>query len=250
VIFDTFMFNNEFDILRCRLTELADIPNLRHVLVEADVTHGGNTPKPLHYQDHAAEFAQEWGDRIIHVAATGLPTEVDAWSREHAQREHVRYGLEANGVQPDDIILHGDVDEIPTVLAASMVRPTGFVVFEQRLYCFAVDWFHPMPWPGTVAARYKDVTSFAKMRDARLTSFTNIPDAGWHLSWLGGEEVADAKMRSFCHPEILPEWEGRLGSCYRDGVHVDGTKMVAVDVDGSWPRWVADGSAPNSWFRP
>lgn len=249
MIFDTFPFNNELDILECRLTELEDVPDLVHVLVEADVTHGGNTPKPLHYQTNRERFAR-WADRIHAVTATNLPTDVDAWSREHAQREWVWQGLGELNADPDDIVLHGDVDEIPTVLAVSMVRPRGFVVMEQRLHCFAVDWLHSQPWRGTVAARVSDVRQFAAMRDARLTAPVVLPDAGWHLSWLGGEEIADAKMRAFCHPEIIPEWQGRLGECYRDGVHVDGTKMAAVTVDESWPRWITEGHAPESWYRP
>jgi phosphoribosylformylglycinamidine synthase len=37
---------------------------------------------------------------------------------------------------------------------------------------------------------------------------------------------------------------------YRDGIHVDGTKMTPVDVDDTWPRWIVEGHAPASWYRP
>jgi hypothetical protein len=241
------MFNNELDMLECRLVELQGVPDLVHVIVEADVTHGGNTPKPLHYAENAERFAP-WADRIVHVVASDLPTDVDAWSREHAQREHV--GRALADADPYDIVFHGDVDEIPDPTVAAYIEPAGFVVMSQRLHCFAVDWLHPEPWAGTVAGRFKDITSFARMRDARLTTPRIIPNAGWHLSWLGGEEIADAKMWAFCHPEIIPQWEGRLGSCYRDGIHVDGTKMAPVTVDDTWPRWVAEKHCPTSWFRP
>jgi hypothetical protein len=34
VIIDTFMFRDEVDLLECRLTELQDIPDLHHVIID------------------------------------------------------------------------------------------------------------------------------------------------------------------------------------------------------------------------
>lgn len=246
---DTFSFNNEFDILECRLTEMDSAVDY-WVIVEADVTHGGNTPKPFHLQDHMDRFAP-WADRIVNVHATGLPTIPDAWSRELAQREWVWEGLRRLDAGPEDIVLHGDVDEIPTVLAASLVRPRGIVRFEQKLYCFAVDWQHPVPWYGTVAAYAADIDTFAMLRNARMYAPNILPAAGWHLSWMGGREAAEQKLDSFCHPEIADMgWRERLDECYQTGLHVDGSKLIPVVVDGSWPVWIRDGHAPDSWYRP
>lgn len=247
MIYDTFMFRDEADLLECRLVELESVPDLVHVVIEADVTHGGNRPREFVYPDIRERFAP-WADRIRYVQATNLPDDVDAWSREHAQREWAWQGVK--DADPSDVVLHGDLDEIPTVLAVKWVRPRGFVVFEQRLHCFAVDWLHPEPWRGTVAGRVGDVVSWEGMRAARLTAQV-IPDAGWHLSWLGGRQAAEEKMDSFCHPEVADMgWRDRLGECYETGLHVDGTKMVPVDVDESWPKWITAGRAPESWFRP
>src|SRR5690606_33433177 len=137
-----------------------------------------------------------------HVWATGLPTideAPDPWAREHAQREFAAAGLK--GAQPDDVVFHGDVDEIPTALAARNIRPQGFVSFEQRGHFWAVDWLYPQPWRGTVASRAANVRSFGEMRDARNFAKA-LPMGGWHLSWLGGAEAALKKVGSFCHPEV------------------------------------------------
>ena len=37
---------------------------------------------------------------------------------------------------------------------------------------------------------------------------------------------------------------------WREGVHVDGLRMGPVEVDSSWPQWIVDGHAPDSWYRP
>lgn len=250
---DSFSYAGEQDMLECRLTELDSVID-RWVIVEADVTHGGNQAKPYHYLDQRDRFAP-WADRIVYVQATDLPDLPDAWSRELAQREWVWSGLRVLDAQPDDIILHGDIDEIPTAFAAKLVRPHGMVVMHQRFHPFAVDWFHPAVWEGTVAAKLSSIGRFAMMRQSRMTAPHDtkhrIPDAGWHLSWVSDSiESKEAKIDSFCHPEIAPTWRGRLADCYETGLHVDGVPLQPVDVDESWPRWIVEGHAPAAWFRP
>lgn len=245
----SFSYNGEADMLECHLTEMSDVLDY-FVIVEADVTHGGNTPKPYRFPEQQDRFAP-WADQIVYIQASDLPTVEDAWSRELAQREWVWQGLKRLDADPDDIVLHGDVDEIPTRLAARMVRPRGFVVFYQRFHPFAVDWLHAQPWQGTVAGRVRDITRFAVMRDARLRTPNVVPDAGWHFSWVSADHDAKVdKMRSFCHPEIAPVWEENLDVCWETGLHVDGKPLKGVDVDESWPEWIVAGHAPEGWFRP
>ena len=66
-------------------------------------------------------------------------------------------------LQPSDIILHGDLDEVCRPLHVRNVRPRDtFITFEQRLHCFAVDWLHPDPWGGTVAATLEQFAGLGK----------------------------------------------------------------------------------------
>jgi predicted O-methyltransferase YrrM len=246
------MFSRELDILECRLIELEAIRDLRHVLVEAHVDHQDH-PKPLFYAENRERFAR-WADRIVHVVADKLPTAAEApdpWAREHAQREYVRQGLSESSAAPDDIVLHGDVDEVPTAVAARNVRPRGFVAFDMRCFSMAVDWQHPDRWRGTVASRVGNVRSFGAMRDARNFA-PALPNAGWHLGWLGGREANLAKLGSFCHPEIAERTQAGLEAdrFYVEGWHVDMRKLKPVDVDQTWPRWIAERHCPDNWFRP
>lgn len=254
MIWDCFMFNNELDMLECRLVELEGIADLRHVLVEADVDHQDH-PKPLHYEENRDRFAR-WADRIVHVVATDLPSASefpDPWAREHAQREWFRVALA--DADPDDVVLQSDVDEIPTVAAARNVKPRGFVAFEQRGHFWSLRWKYPHTWQGTVAARLRDISSFGAMRDTRNITPVRLPNAGWHLSWLpnGGVSSADAAVRkvgSYCHPEVTD----RILNGLEDetflvrGVHVDGVQMTRCEIDHTFPKWVREGRCPEEWL--
>src|ERR1051326_9357013 len=77
-VYDVFMFNDELDILECRLYELQDIPNLTHVIVEANVTHQDN-PKDSVFLDHRERFAP-WKDRIAHVRSEEHTSELQSHS--------------------------------------------------------------------------------------------------------------------------------------------------------------------------
>ena len=261
VVIDTFPFNNEFDLLQCRLEEMDSAVDF-FLAVEADVDHQDH-PKPYHLSENLSRF-DAWSDKLIVVRATGLPTHADdpdPWARELSQREYLFDGLrivnQRRELSKSDIVLHGDVDEICRALHVKNVRPKGeFISFEQRLHCFAVDWLHPDPWGGTVASRLDDFATlgqwpFQKLRNTRNAN-RSLPDAGWHLSWLGGQEAALKKLGSFCHPEIAERTLVGLSSdlYLREGFHVDGRRMAPVDVDESWPRYIFERRCPSVWFRP
>ena len=258
MIWDCFMAGgseSEVDIWECRFRELEGIPNLHHVIVEAEVTHRGD-PKPLWFEKHAGRFAQ-WGERItyVRVPAKSLPSfkeDPNPWSREFAQREFCRAGLDE--ADPNDIILHGDADEIPrpgAITALSKKELPFPAVFQMRLCMYAADWLHPLPWHGTIRTRYRSVGSFAKLRDMR-NNLPVIMDGGSHLSWMGGTKAHRAKLATHCHLEMTDATKEALrsGEWLREGRHSDGHKLEPVDVDETWPRWVYERECPPNWFRP
>jgi beta-1,4-mannosyl-glycoprotein beta-1,4-N-acetylglucosaminyltransferase len=263
-------------MLECRLTEMAEAVDF-FIAVEADVDHQDH-PKPYHITENLSRF-DAWADKLIVVRATGLPTvqtDPDPWARELMQREYVLDGLrevdQRTTLTDEAIVLHGDVDEICRPLHVRNVRPVapqrptllpdntldkGFVTFEQRGHFFAVDWLYPDVWGGTVAGTLKQVQSlggypFQKMRNLRNWNVTTLPDAGWHLSWLGGQEATLAKLGSFCHPEVAERTLLGLETdrYLKEGMHLDGRVMSPVDVDAEWPRYVFERRCPSEWFRP
>jgi len=267
LLIDAFPFHDELDLLEMRLVELYDTVDW-FVLVEADVTHQ-DRPKPAWYLENRERF-EPWADKIVPVLAKGMPTmaeDPDPWAREFAQREHIATGLAHIGADGRDIIAQSDVDEIPRALHLRNCLPRDrFVSFNQRGHFWAIDWEYPNPpgWFGTVAGTADMITRLGK-RDPRGRQFgamrslrnqpglVRLPNAGWHFSWLGGVERVNKKIGSFCHPEVEHQLRESIDDDmrnYRHGVHVDGEVMKPVNVDDSYPKWIVDGNAPDSWYRP
>lgn len=258
---DAFPFNNELDLLECRLVELYDSVD-KFVIVEADIDHQGNQ-KPLYYQENKNRYSS-FSDKIVHVKATSLPTfqeNGNPWSREWAQREDISIGLGKIDICDDDIILQSDVDEIPTASIVKNVNPTDILVFLQRLHTFAIDWEHPAKWQGTVVStigmlsRYSHMP-FKHMRDARFDapSPDGLDKGGHHFSWLGGHESQRKKVKSFCHLELLDNntFQERLNNndFYNLGISVDGVQQNQCEIDETYPKWILEGNAPKEWYRP
>lgn len=249
MLVDTFMFRDELDMLQCRLEELSPIVD-RFVLVESRTTHR-NVAKPLHYAKNRDRFAP-WHDKIVHVVAD-LPGDPDPWVNEHAQRDAARIALADLG--DDDVIMISDVDEFPPRgFGPQMMPELGVVAFSQILAMYAADWIYPIPQVCSVAAGWGWLKgrSLPAVRDAR-NSYPAI-SGGWHITWLGGIKGQREKLETAtCHLEMRPDEYDRLwsGACYEQGVHHSGEcQMNGVDVDGSWPAYIAERRCPPSWFRP
>lgn len=134
VIVDTFMFNNEFDILLIRLRELAPVVDY-FVLVEASVSHSG-FDKPALFAQHAHVF-HEFAPQLLHVLLDASDHRAAAgdrvagrriWAWEEYSRAAVSSGL--RGVQrmirrnltSSDIVMVSDVDEVPSRAFARGLR--------------------------------------------------------------------------------------------------------------------------------
>ena len=228
MIYDCFSFYNELDLLEMRLNVLKGAVD-KFVLAEATVTHTGH-PKPLYYEENKSRFA-EFADRIIHIVVDDFPQPPEgytlrqaSWMRENWQRNALSRGLV--GASPDDLILISDLDEIPSQEAVDVaMRRRGIVQFKQRFFNFYLNYMNyvrPL-WPGTKALRYKTYCNLATYdgmptieyvdesvnqppsftRIRYLNGQSSIRNAGWHFSYLGGEEAILHKARSIAHVEYV-----------------------------------------------
>lgn len=220
-VFDCFTFFNELDLLEIRL-ELLDNVVDHFVLVEADRTFS-NQPKPLYFAENRERYAR-WAHKIVYVAVehdgTGLDFSRPAfwdpargpWSLERRQRDG--FAIITPMLEPSDVVLISDVDEIPAPnairRAAARLRASdeaipGYV-FRQVMHHYFVN----MQSAGldrlhlgscAVRAGYFRATPPNRIRSARW-QFPRISNGGWHFSFLGDSAEIARKIQSYSHQEF------------------------------------------------
>jgi len=205
MIYDCFLFFNEFDLLEIRLSELDSVVD-KFVLIESTQTFSGKY-KPLYFQENKTKYAK-WLHKIIYVKVPII--NINRWNKWHIeqhQRNCIMEGL-TNCVS-DDIILISDVDEIPDPFWIpkfklwSMDKPTVFI---QNFYYYYINGQKNKEWNGTIACRYDQIITPQKMRDRRNSWFVyQLTDGGWHFSFLGGADKIQQKIQAFSHQEFNKE---------------------------------------------
>jgi hypothetical protein len=198
MIFDCFTFYNELDILEIRLSLLEGSVD-RFVLCEAPFTFRGE-PKPLFYAENASRFAR-WHAKIVHLI---YPAEASAnpWLNEWGQRAFLTNALRG---RPDDLVLIGDVDEIPHPKNVTRAPQPGRILGHRQR--FAVGYFNrtiATGWVGTRAIRLGDVPAYGTLADVRKGAGEDLEsvEGGWHFSSLGGAPAMEQKMHAYSHKEL------------------------------------------------
>lgn len=207
-VYDCFPFFNELEVLDIRLHELNDVVDY-FVLVESTKTFQGND-KPLYFEENKDRFAP-FLDKIIHVVVDDMPegeSGQDNWQREYYQCEQMKRALRS--CKADDVILWGDVDEIPkkefvATYAPLVASDLGKIYFScQKYYGYYLNLAYWEPdWLGTGISSYYFVKDVSRhdYREKWRYSAQSIYDSGWHFSWQGGIARVIEKIESFCHPE-------------------------------------------------
>jgi hypothetical protein len=109
-IYDCIVIQDELDLLDKRFTALAEVPGLIHVICEAPVTPGGE-PKPLFFWANRNTRYACWHGRWNHVRVEEHEISGNTPEERLASlREYLLHGVHGG---PDDIIICGDIQEIP-----------------------------------------------------------------------------------------------------------------------------------------
>ena len=256
-IFDCFTFYNELDLLELRLRELYDYVD-RFVLVEADRTFQ-NKSKPFYYQKNSERFSR-WHDKITVVSVRDMPQNTDTWGRERYQRDAIIHGLSGHA-GPNDIVMIGDVDEIPRTETVEQLRHSAQSIwgFRMPLFNFKLNYMmytqdYYTVWSGAIRRNLlNSPEDFRRMRHVLNQcpyAFADhnvqlIEHAGWHFTYFGSEEFAKTKIQSFAHdetnrPEILEQLD--IVDSIQRGVGIIRTiedyRFVPVAVDDYLPKQV------------
>jgi beta-1,4-mannosyl-glycoprotein beta-1,4-N-acetylglucosaminyltransferase len=202
-VIDTFTFFNELPMLLLRLTELDDVVDT-FVLVEARITHSG-LPKPLFFQENKVMF-EKFLHKIVHIVVEDLP-DAGTWVREQAQRSAIYRGLSQLTIQPDDLIIVSDVDEIPDATQLMLLKKDGL---QGGIHCLLQDMYYYNTtckmthyWRHSKIMQFKELQGNADLNRIRLTfEYPVISPGGWHFSYFGNADLIQTKLKSFAHSEF------------------------------------------------
>lgn len=121
-IIDCFTFFNELDLLEIRLNYLNQHVDY-FVIIEANTGFSG-IKKDFILQNNLDRF-KEYKDKIIYIPIE-MPefagNKKTAWKREAYQRNAITLGLDKLKLDPKDIVMIGDIDEIPNNLYTEEIK--------------------------------------------------------------------------------------------------------------------------------
>lgn len=215
-VIDSFMFFNEFDILKLRLKYLNDVVDY-FIIVESNYTHSGKS-KPYYLDLIWNEISEDIKKKIIRlkyepnisdIAIPNIVTTFDFnngnWKLEREQRNLISKNLYM--FSPNDLFMISDVDEIPNKktienLIYSKINYNFCSVAMCKMFYYNFLTYDNKKWPGTVFSTIKNATYFGcdYFRSRRFTIFP-IKDGGWHFSYFGNVEQIKYKLDSFAHQE-------------------------------------------------
>lgn len=242
MIYDCFTFFNELDLLELRFEYLYSKVDW-FVICESPKTHSG-IDKPLHFHINRNRY-KKYHDKIIHIVANDFPVFENSWTYENYQRNAMINGL--RNCIDSDVILISDLDEIPRLDKIPVKIKEGHVYcFLQEMYFYYVNNYKESQiiWEGgTKAVIYKTIkndllseryviynnNTFSKKlnRGSTLTKirlYRNlrlINNGGWHLSYMGGAKLIQAKLSATSHQEINDKSknsESFIKNCLEKGV--------------------------------
>jgi GT2 family glycosyltransferase/SAM-dependent methyltransferase len=244
LIYDTFIFFNELDLLEIRLNVLDEYVDY-FVLVEANENFQGGA-KPFYFAENKKRFSQ-FLHKIIHVTVEDMPANEEPFNREYFQRDCILRGLKNS--QPDDIVILSDVDEIPNPEKIPASISSGIqYLFAQKLYyyklnrrclqleslpCSVITLYANLGVPSELRKEIVGLHANMLAKQSLSDRFKLIDNGGWHFSYLGSAEMIVKKIEAFAHDEYnLPDFKNidNLLNCISKGRDLFGRDLTFVNT--------------------
>jgi beta-1,4-mannosyl-glycoprotein beta-1,4-N-acetylglucosaminyltransferase len=268
-------FFNELDLLQIRLETLDPVVDY-FIISESTKTHSGLN-KPLYYEENKSRY-KKFHHKIVHQIVRDTPKNIpecrmlnniyaekvinsnwfdrreESYVRDTYEKEVL---LKAIGevASPYDMVLFGDLDEIPKPESVEMMK-TDYD--KNAIYYFKHDMFYYYlnlqkkneDWIGTLGLSYeklvKENKSLCEMRTNK--SGKAIYNAGWHFTYMGGVDKIRQKINSWGEQSLNTSrthnhLEDNVKNCIRYGRDLffrPATWEVREINDGTFPPYLVE----------
>ena len=221
-VIDSFIFFNEFNMLKLRLNYLNEVVD-NFIIVECNYTHSGKL-KPYYLDEIINDIPENIRNKIIRLKyepeisdfnfsndEIDFNLDNDFWKLERQHRNFITENL--SQFSPNDLFMLSDVDEIPNKESVkeyqeafenySNIVSNDFVsVLNCEMFYYNFNTFCGSGWFGTVFSTVG--TAIKKtcdyLRYNRIT-FPNYDINGWHFSTFGDLNQIRTKIQSYAHQE-------------------------------------------------
>ena len=174
------------------------------------------------------------GDKIFHRTFTDYPPEAFTMKADKIEElvtsKYIDI-LKEIGVQPEDILLYGDADEIPYTETIKELIPhvkTGDIYALNMIFCnYWINCYSfDNPWTHFKVFNFQtllDIGGSPQENIRKKITGTIIENGGWHWSWMMGRERIVKKLESYSHYELnQPQ--------YKTQEHVDSCILSGTDL--------------------
>lgn len=262
MIYDTFLFHGEGDILELRLNILEKVVD-KFVICEARQSFS-EEPCPSYYLENKERF-KKWQDKIIHypfnlmedkaiveqarnspntliykMISFIFPIHSPYWIKVFYAMETLRKPLEI--CSDEDIIFISDVDEIwnPDI---EIPKDNKIYGLEQLVYYYQLNNRCSEPWTGSIFTTYKRLKTEI-VNHIKQKGEIKIKNGGWHFTYQGGEEMIKRKINSSKspYPDKTDSYYGipteKLLSKIKEGKDFFGRNYKFWVDENEWPEYL------------
>ena len=273
MVYDLIPFFNELDILKIRLGVLDPYVD-KFIIEEATTTFSGEK-KELCFEKNRNLF-KDYLDKIIYIVVDEDKNFKVTHERDYFQKNHLIKGLDQVGATEDDILIFGDVDEIPNPkelekIISSFDKSKVYHLAQRNFYVYVnneeksgkllsiTKEFPDIPeserlWLGTKICNIDNIPEEGIVRLRDLVPVTDprsvrVPNGGWHFGYMGGFGEKDPMKRigiktkaaahqNFNEREVLAETMDHLIL----GMDIFGrdAHFERVEVDNTYPVYLRE----------
>jgi len=214
MIYDCFRFFNEEELVELRMNILDKYVD-KFVVTECSVSHAGNAIEQR-FPALVKRKLNKFSHKIVYNYVTNTPTnfdfcdtspwprdadsfETDAWQREQSLAS-IR-----SCCDNDDIIIFGDLDEIPSLNEENIAlcKKHDLVHFRNEMFMYYLNLHKESGWYGSKMMTGKFVKQYhSRTIRTYLTSLGVNFFGGWHWCFMGGVKKMIEKLEAYGHQEL------------------------------------------------
>ena len=207
-IIDSILFNGEIDMLLLRLKQY-DLYIDNFIIIEGNKSFTNINKKEL-YVDivkndiRFSDFLHKIEFVIYNIQNN------NCWINEKESRNALYLSNTFKNLNEDDIIIHGDCDEILRDVTLNKIK-NGYDIGSGRIFLFkniffCLKWQYPNDFFATIVVKKKDLLEKCihhlklTFRENKINHYND--EKGWHFSFFGNINDIINKINSFSHQEM------------------------------------------------